>query len=174
MEVEAYLSGDAASHGFPGETARNRIMFGRPGQGYVYLIYGYHFCVNAVCRPAGIAEAVLIRAVEPKWGEPILSKNRCSREPRGLTNGPAKLCQAMNIDRALNGIDLCDADSALFIGKNPDAAAFRRKEGPMITTSRIGITREASLQLRFYLDGSRFVSQRKRRPTGVVLTSREG
>ena len=170
MEVEAYLSGDAASHGFPGQTARNRIMFGPPGQGYVYLIYGYHFCVNAVCRPTGIAEAVLIRAVEPKWGEPILSKNRWARESHGLTNGPAKLCQAMNIDRALNGIDLCDADSALFIAKNPDVAAFRRKEGPMITTSRIGITREASLPLRFYLDGSRFVSQRKRRPVGVVLT----
>src|SRR5438552_867616 len=168
VEVEAYLSSnDPACHAFPGETARNRVMFGAPGHGYVYLIYGYHFCVNAVCRPAGVAEAVLIRAVEPSFGESILQKNRPVSEQRQLTSGPAKLCEAMNIDRGLDGINLCDATSALFVAQNPEVEAFRRKHGPVVTTSRIGITRAASLQLRFYLEGSNFVSQRRGRAASV-------
>src|ERR1051325_7129429 len=69
VETEAYLVDDAACHGAPGETKRNRVMFGHPGHCYVYLIYGFHFCVNTVCRPAGIAEAVLIRAIEVNFGE---------------------------------------------------------------------------------------------------------
>src|SRR6266568_5581110 len=94
VETEAYLSNDPACHGAPGPTPRNKVMFGSPGHGYVYLIYGYHFCVNAVCRPAGIAEAVLIRAVEITCGEQSLLCHRLVSNPLELTNGPAKLCQA--------------------------------------------------------------------------------
>jgi len=152
--------GDAACHGAPGLTKRNRVMFGHPGHAYVYLIYGFHFCVNAVCRPAGIAEALLIRAVEATFGEKLMAARRSVNKPRELTNGPGKLCQAMNITRVLDGVDLCDSNSELFIAENPDLKKFRKEKGPMVTTTRIGITKAAALPLRFYLEGSEFVSRR--------------
>jgi len=161
VETEAYLAGDPACHGAPGPTARNRVMFGAPGHGYVYLIYGNHFCMNAVCRPRGVAEAVLIRAVEVVLGEEIMRKWRPVAATRDLTNGPGKLCQAMSIDRRLDGVDLCDADAGLFIARNPALQEFRRERGPVVTTARIGLTKAADLPLRFYLEGSAFVSQRR-------------
>ena len=160
VETEAYLTGDPASHGFPVQTARNRVMFGEPGHGYVYFIYGCHFCVNAVCRPPGISEAVLIRALEPAIGELILRRRRHVHHRRELTNGPAKLCQAMGIERHLNGVDLCDPNSPLLIARNPDVERFRREHGPAASSPRIGITRAAALPLRFYLEQSPFVSKR--------------
>jgi DNA-3-methyladenine glycosylase len=160
VETEAYLVGDPASHNAPGLTNRNRVMFGHPGHAYVYLIYGFHFCVNAVCRPAGIAEAVLIRAVEATVGEKLMLAERPVNKPRELTNGPGKLCQAMNITRGLDGVDLCNAKSELFIAENPELKKFRKAKGPMITTTRIGITKAAALPLRFYLEGSEFVSRK--------------
>jgi DNA-3-methyladenine glycosylase len=162
VETEAYLADDPACHAFPGPTARNRVMFGAPGHGYVYLIYGYHFCVNAVCRPSGVGEAVLIRAIEPAFGETLLRKQRSVEDRRALTNGPAKLCEAMNIDRGLDGINLCDAHSALFIAQNPTRQKLLKERGPIVTTTRIGITRAASLPLRFYLAKSDWVSRRER------------
>ena len=161
VETEAYLAGDPACHGAPGPTARNRVMFGAPGHGYVYLIYGYHFCVNAVCRPAGVAEAVLIRAVEVELGEAFMRDRRPVKAARDLTNGPGKLCQAMDIDRGLDGVDLCDVDSQLFIARNPGVKEFRRERGPVVTTARVGLTKAADLPLRFYLEGSLAVSQRR-------------
>jgi DNA-3-methyladenine glycosylase len=160
VETEAYLTGDAACHAAPGLTKRNRVMFGPPGHAYVYLIYGYHFCVNAVCRPPGTAEAVLIRAIEPVRGSSFLGRQRPVPRERDLTNGPAKLCEAMDIDRKLDGADLCDPRSRLIIAENRDAPAFRKKRGPIVVTVRVGITRAAELPLRFYLDGSVFVSKR--------------
>ena len=160
VETEAYLTDDPACHAAPGPTPRNRVMFGAPGRSYVYLIYGYHFCVNAVCRPTGVAEAVLVRAIEPIFGQPFMRHERPTSKERELSNGPAKLCQAMNIDRGLDGINLCDPHSALFIAENPDVQHFRTQRGPVITTTRIGITRAAALPLRFYLDGSEYVSKR--------------
>ncbi len=160
VETEAYLVGDAACHGAPGLTNRNRVMFGHPGHAYVYLIYGFHFCVNAVCRPAGIAEALLIRAVEATFGEKQMTSRRPVSKPRELTNGPGKLCQAMSITRALDGADLCNSQSTLFIAGNPELKKFLKAKGPMVTTTRIGITKAAELPLRFYLEGSEFVSKR--------------
>jgi len=173
VETEAYLRDDPAAHGFSGPTPRNRVMFGGPGHGYVYLIYGYHFCVNAVCRPTGVAEAVLLRAIEPTFGEESLRRQRPVGDRRSLTNGPAKLCEAMQIDRGLDGIDLCDSTSALFIAQNPQAQGFRRDYGPIAKSPRIGITKAAGLPLRFFLDGSPYVSQRKAR-FASGLSQRQG
>src|SRR5262245_46541059 len=137
-------------------------MFGPPGHGYVYLIYGYHFCVNAVCRPAGVAEAVLIRAIEPAFGLDLMRARRMVDKDNALTSGPAKLCAALGIDRGLNGIELCDPHSSLFIARNPELAQFLKMRGPLITTTRVGITKAVALPLRFYLEGSSFVSQRQK------------
>jgi DNA-3-methyladenine glycosylase len=160
VETEAYLQDDPASHGFAGETARNRAMYGPPGRAYIYFIYGNHFCVNAVCRGAGVAEAVLIRAVEAELGLEILRANRPGHADLGLTNGPGKLCAALGIKRELDGTDLCDAASPLFIARHPGVARFRRSRAPIVNTTRIGITRAADLPLRFALEGSPGLSAR--------------
>jgi DNA-3-methyladenine glycosylase len=161
VETEAYLVGDPACHGAPGPTARNRVMFGPPGHGYIYFIYGNYFCMNTVCQPRGVAEAVLIRAVEAAMGEELMCQHRVVEATRDLTNGPGKLCLAMDIARRLDGVDLCDAKSPLFIARNPTLAQFHRERGPVVTTTRIGLTKAADLRLRFYLEGSAFVSRRR-------------
>ena len=160
VETEAYLINDPACHGAPGPTPRNKVMFGPPGYSYVYLIYGCHFCMNAVCQPPGIAEALLIRALEPLFGEDLMRRERHVTMARDLTNGPGKLCQATMINRSLDGIDLCDPNSVLFIARNPDLDSFRKERGRVVTTTRIGIRQAAELPLRFYLEGSPFVSRR--------------
>lgn len=148
-------------------------MFGPPGHSYVYLIYGYHFCVNAVCRPVDVAEAVLVRAIEPMFGEEFMRHQRPVSKLRDLTNGPAKLCEALSIDRGLDGIDLCDPKATLWIAENPDVESFREKQGPVIITTRIGITKAAAMPLRFYLDGSAWVSQRATERVRSLGTRRE-
>ena len=135
-------------------------MFGPPGVAYIYFIYGNHWCVNTVCRRAGIAEAVLIRAVEPAAGLDFMQARRPVKNPLLLTNGPGKLCAAMDIDHSQNGADLCDGKSPLFIAKNPARASFLRRQGPIVTTTRIGITKAAALPLRFYLEKNPYVSRR--------------
>ncbi len=159
VETEAYVIDDPACHGYGGESARNRSMYGPPGHAYVYFIYGVYWCVNAVCRPRGMAEAVLIRAVEPVAGIDLMRECRPVPHDKQLTNGPGKLCTALEIDRALDGADLCDAQSALWIARNPGHKKLLLDKGPMITTTRIGITKAAHLPLRFYLSGSAWVSR---------------
>jgi DNA-3-methyladenine glycosylase len=160
VETEAYLVGDPACHAYRGETQRNRIMWGPPGHAYVYFIYGNHFCVNAVCRPRGIAEAVLIRALEPSLGVDGMRLRRLGMPDHQLTNGPGKLCAALDIDRSLDGANLCDSASPLFIADHPDRARFLEATGPIVSSQRIGITKAAHLPLRFYLKRSAFISRR--------------
>jgi len=160
VETEAYLRNDSACHASRGETARNRPMFGPPGRAYVYFIYGNHWCFNAVTNRVGVGEAVLLRAIEPLFGKEFMRANRIVLKPRDLTNGPAKFCEAMNIDRELNHVNLCDTKSQIFIAENPHKKFFLKEHGPVVTTTRIGISLAANLPLRFYLEGSGFVSRR--------------
>lgn len=160
VETEAYIQDDPACHAFAGRTNRNRAMWGAPGCAYVYLIYGFYHCVNAVCRPEGSAEAVLIRAVETVFAVDWMKGNRPARAESQLTSGPGKLCAALHIDRSLDGVDLCRPDSPLIIAENAEYRSFRRTFGPMVTTTRIGLTQAADWPLRYYLEKSHFVSKR--------------
>lgn len=141
-------------------------MFGEPGLAYVYLIYGFYHCFNAVCLPPGEAEAVLIRAVQPEFGVEFMRRNRPVEYERMLTSGPGKLCAAMKIDRVLDGADLCSDSSPIFVAENPEVRQFRRRCGPRITTTRIGLTQAADWPLRFYLAGSPFISRKAAQSPG--------
>ena len=158
VETEAYLIGDPACHGFKRETPRNRTMWGPPGYAYVYLSYGMHFCFNAVCLPAGRAEAVLVRAIEPRFGAEIMRGNRPVLAARDLTNGPAKFCSALDIDRRLDGADLCDVNSPVVIAANPDREEYVSHR-PVLRTTRIGLSVAADWPLRWFLQHSPFVSK---------------
>jgi DNA-3-methyladenine glycosylase len=162
VEAEAYLANDPACHGFRRETARNRSMYGPPGRAYVYFIYGNYFCFNAVCAHRSVAEAVLVRAIEPAFGEEWMRKNRPVASARELTSGPSKLCLALHIEREFDGADLCSLKSDLIVAENPKVNQFLRGHGPIITTTRVGLSVAEHMPLRFYLDGSEFISKRAR------------
>lgn len=162
VESEAYLHNDPACHAASGETPRNKSMWGEQGRSYVYLIYGYHFCFNAVCQPAGRPEAVLVRAIEPAIGAELMQENRPVSKLIDLTNGPAKFCAAMGITRFHDGLDLCDPGSQLFIAANPQLTSYRKKFGPIVSTTRIGISKAEDLLLRFYLQNNPYVSRKSK------------
>ncbi|MBL8875600.1 MAG: DNA-3-methyladenine glycosylase [Phycisphaerae bacterium] len=112
VEVEAYTGvRDRASHAFGGRrTERNEAMYAEPGTAYIYFTYGMHFCLNVVCAPKGVPEAVLLRAIEPEPASlPAMRAFRKVENERLLCSGPGRLCRAMAIDRSLNGADLCQS-----------------------------------------------------------------
>jgi len=160
VETEAYLVDDPACHGYGRQTPRNKPMYGPPGHAYVYFIYGNHWCFNTVCCPSGIAEAVLIRAIEPVFGKDQMLAERAVLNEVQLTNGPAKLCEALAVNGSLNGVKLWRNDSPILVARNPDLDRFLEERGPVVTTRRIGITKAADLELRFYLKGSAYVSRK--------------
>lgn len=168
VEVEAYGGpDDPASHASGGRTPRSAVMFGPPGVAYVYFIYGMHHCLNVVTGPAGTAGAVLIRALEPLRGRDDMARRRGLDPARGrdrdLAGGPGRLCEALGIDLAWNGL--------------PVAGGLRRPPGapgtirllaaaapPRIVASpRIGVRRAADLAWRFCDAGSHCLS----RPAGA-------
>jgi DNA-3-methyladenine glycosylase len=154
-EVEAYMgSADPASHSFRGMTARNAVMFGPPGHAYVYFTYGMYFCVNLVCQLEGSASAVLLRAGRIVAGEELARARRASsRRPEDLARGPALLCQALGIDRAQNGVDVCTAGSPLLVTGTTDRYEKKICAGP-----RVGISSAADLPWRYWADGDPTVS----------------
>ena len=156
VETEAYLTDDPACHAYRGQTPRNSAMFGSPGHAYVYFTYGLHMMLNLVCAPEGIAEAVLIRALEPVEGEDTMRENRGGiSETRQLTNGPGKLAQALALTRlSHNGLDVTSSESELQI------LAHTYPPFEIVTTTRIGITQGVDLPWRYYIQGNRYVSRR--------------
>ena len=148
VETEAYRPEDPACHAYKGPTMRNRNIFGRPGLAYVYLSYGIHKLLNAVCEGEGVGSAVLIRALRPLEGLETMRERR-ERE-MDLCNGPGRLTQSLNIDLAQDGTEL--TAPPLYV-KRGDAP-----EGEIIATTRIGISRGTELPWRYLVEGERDIS----------------
>lgn len=153
VEVEAYDQTDPASHTFRGQSSRNASMFKAAGYAYVYFIYGMHYCLNIVAGPAEFGAGVLIRAVEPLEGEAVMVQNRRGRTDIELTNGPSKLCEALAIDRSLDGHDISIPPLRVLLA--PPLA-----DEQLVITQRIGITKAVDWPRRFYLRDSPYVSKR--------------
>lgn len=155
VETEAYgYSDDLASHAYVGPTDRNKVMFGNVGRAYVYFTYGNHFCLNVSARRSKAeAGAVLIRGIEPVEGVELMRQFRPVDDIFSLTSGPGKLTQALNITSSLNGTDMTNPESEIYIesGKRPKG---------IVTTPRIGITRAMDKEWRFVDPSSPFMSRK--------------
>lgn len=152
VEVEAYIGeDDPACHAAVGPTPRNRPMYGPAGRAYVYFTYGMHWCFNVVTARTGRPEAVLVRALEPAFGEGLMRTRRGGGlSPRDLARGPARLCQALGLDGGQNGASLTDGGLYLAEGR----------PGPAIlgVSARVGIRVGLDRPWRFYDAESPFVS----------------
>ncbi len=173
VETEAYMgTGDKAAHFFGGRrTPRVEVIYGKPGFSYVFFVYGMHHCFNIVTGPEGVPQAVLIRAAQPVGGIEIMARNRFGTAPSPLSekelvqlaNGPGKLCEALAIDRACNGMDLCG--DGLYLEDHP-CGAFE-----IASSRRIGIdyAQEArEYPWRMYIGNNRFVSVPSDRPRNAA------
>ncbi|MDN3358077.1 DNA-3-methyladenine glycosylase [Actinomadura sp. DC4] len=151
-EVEAYAGPrDPASHAYRGPTKRNEVMFGPPGHAYVYFTYGMHFCVNLVCMGEGDPSAVLLRAGEIVEGRALAEARRPRSTARDLARGPARLCEALAIDREMYGADVCAESSPLRVFRGSPVPSPRA--GP-----RTGVTSAKDVAWRFWIDGDPSVS----------------
>lgn len=150
VETEAYHQSDPASHTFGGKRLANAAMFEPAGTIYVYFTYGMHYCVNIVTGQAGDGQAVLIRALEPVEGLELMAARRNTTDPLNLCSGPAKLTQAMGIDKGHGGLRLADGKIWLEPGFTPLQ---------VVQTTRIGISKAVDQPWRFYVAGSQFVSK---------------
>ena len=150
VEVEAYHHTDPAAHSHHGRTDRNAVMFGPPGFAYVYRSYGLHWCLNFVCEGEGSASAVLIRALKPVTGLAVMERRRGTRVERLLCSGPGRLCQALAITQAHNGLRLDRAPFALYA---------RTEAMKLVAGPRIGISKAVERPWRYGLAGSPFLSR---------------
>ena len=155
VETEAYDRLDPASHTFSGMTPRNASMFGPPGGAYVYRSYGIHWCLNFVCREAGHGAGVLLRAIEPLAGIDSMRARRGVDDARLLCSGPGRVCQALAVTQAHNGLPL-DAP--------PFALLAHAEEAVVLAGPRIGISKARDTPWRFVLAGSRYLSKPMRMP----------
>ena len=150
VELEAYHHTDPAAHSYRGRTDRNAVMFGPPGYAYIYRSYGIHWCLNFVCEGEGSASAVLIRALQPVTGLATMRRRRGLSDERLLCAGPGRLCEALAVTHAHNGLRLDRQPFALYARTEPVEIAV----GP-----RIGLTKAVERPWRYGLAGSRFLSR---------------
>lgn len=155
VETEAYDQTEPASHSYAGPTPRNRAMFGEPARLYVYRSYGIHWCVNFTCREAGHGSAVLIRAIEPSQGIPVMEKRRHTANPRLLCAGPGRLCQALGITCEMDGAPLFSPPFSLLPATGPVR---------IVSGTRIGISKAVHLPWRFGLANSAYLSRPFKKP----------
>jgi DNA-3-methyladenine glycosylase len=151
VETEAYPPGDQSGHAYRGRTPRNQCLFLDKGFAYVYFIYGTSYMLNVSAEEPDVGAGVLLRAIEPLEGITLMRRFRKTDKLRDLARGPGRLAAALQIDRRLDGVDLC-ADGPLWLG------TAVREVKRIIITVRIGITREVHRPLRFFEAGSPFVS----------------
>ncbi len=151
VETEAYIVGDKAAHAFIGMTRRNRTLFLKRGHAYVYFAYGSCYLLNVSSEVKGVGAGVLLRALEPLEGIALMQRNRGVTRLHDLARGPGRLAEALDVDLRQDGLDLC-APGELWLG------AAVRETGTIGVSLRIGITRDAHRELRFYECGSPFVS----------------
>lgn len=152
VETESYHQEDPASHTFSGESPRTKAMFGPPAHAYIYFTYGMHWCFNITAGRAGYGAGVLIRATEPLEGIEQMQLHRKLTQVNQLTNGPAKLAQALGINKSLYGHDLTKLPLQVF---EPEKRDFK-----ITQTTRIGISKAVDEIARFYILDSPFVSKR--------------
>lgn len=153
VETEAYLPyADPAAHNFIGKTPRNEVLFGDAGFTYVHSIHKYH-CIDITTEKSSIPGSVLIRALEPLNGIDEMKKLRNLNQLTKLTSGPGKLCQALDITRILNGVDVTNPNSEINLLNN------KSKKEHITIAVRIGISKAADLPLRFYITDNPFVSK---------------
>jgi DNA-3-methyladenine glycosylase len=158
VETEAYLAmGDSSCHSYRGRSRKNATMFGPPGFLYVYPIHSRH-CLNAVTQAEGVASAVLVRSVEPLAGIELMKRRRGREKLRELGCGPARLCEAFDVDRRLDGWDLT-LGAQIWIAENTNLSG---PAWPIGVSRRIGVTSAQELELRFFCAGSEFVSRTPR------------
>ena len=158
VETEAYLAQrDSACHASRGLNRKNATMFGPPGHAYVYVIHARH-CLNFVTEAEGRPSAILIRAIEPLAGIDRMQVRRGTKRLLDLARGPARLCEALDVDRRLDGHDLT-IGRELWVAEDPDLHGEPLR---ILKSPRIGVTSAHHRLLRFYLSGSPFVSGRKR------------
>lgn len=133
IEAEAYHGEqDLGCHAKVGRTPRTEVMYGPPGHAYVYFTYGMHWMLNFVAERIGFPAAVLIRAMLPTEGLPVIAARRGSQPRKHWTDGPAKICQAMGIGGDFNGSDLCAPEAVIFVEKGEPVPEKNVTTGPRV------------------------------------------